>query len=232
MTKARDLANIISGGFTVDDIPNIPASKITSGTFADDRLPSTALNSNVDLTNLSASNLTSGTIPTARITALPSGVGGKILQVVHGTSSTEFTETSPIDSTTYYPSSNKISLTITPTSTSSKIIINAIASLRMKKDNQTGDMGIALVIKESISSGSTTELYPTSNAYDSGMYITGNVPNAFMRYRHNEVVYRTPSTTNAITYEVGMFAYASNLDYIDLMQGNSRGEITAYEVQG
>ena len=29
MTKARDLANIISGGFTADDIPNLDASKIT-----------------------------------------------------------------------------------------------------------------------------------------------------------------------------------------------------------
>ena len=45
MTKARDLANIISTGvpnslITLDanEIPNIPASKITSGTFADARL--------------------------------------------------------------------------------------------------------------------------------------------------------------------------------------------------
>ena len=38
MTKARDLANIITGGFTEADIPNLPASKITSGTFADARV--------------------------------------------------------------------------------------------------------------------------------------------------------------------------------------------------
>ena len=76
MTKARDLANIISGGFTESDIPNLATSKITSGTFADARLPATALNSNVDLTTLSASNLTSGTVADARLpsTALNSNV--------------------------------------------------------------------------------------------------------------------------------------------------------------
>ena len=38
MTKARDLADIISGGFTASDIPNLDAGKITSGTFADARI--------------------------------------------------------------------------------------------------------------------------------------------------------------------------------------------------
>jgi hypothetical protein len=54
MTKARDLANIISGGFDATDIPNLDAAKITSGTFPDARLPSTALNSNVSVPNQSA----------------------------------------------------------------------------------------------------------------------------------------------------------------------------------
>ena len=43
MTKARDLANIISGGFTADDIPNIDASKITTGSIADARIPASAV---------------------------------------------------------------------------------------------------------------------------------------------------------------------------------------------
>ena len=45
------------------EIPNIDASKITSGSIASARL------GNIDLTNLSATNLTSGTIPDARVSS-------------------------------------------------------------------------------------------------------------------------------------------------------------------
>jgi len=50
-----------------NEIPSLDTAKITTGTFADARMPSTVLNSNVDLTNLSATNLTSGTVPIARL---------------------------------------------------------------------------------------------------------------------------------------------------------------------
>ena len=57
-----------NGSITLDanEIPDIPASKITSGTFANARLSSGSVTQHVDLSNLSASNLTSGTVPNAR----------------------------------------------------------------------------------------------------------------------------------------------------------------------
>ena len=76
MTKARDLANVISGSGTLNAnvIPALPASKITSGTFDDARISSSSVTAHVDLTSLSASNLTSGTVPSARLSLSASDV--------------------------------------------------------------------------------------------------------------------------------------------------------------
>ena len=38
MSRARELADIVGGGFTESDLPNLSAAKITSGTFADVRI--------------------------------------------------------------------------------------------------------------------------------------------------------------------------------------------------
>ena len=66
MTKARDLANIISGGFDATlDIPNLDTAKITSGTFADARIP-----------NLDTAKITSGTLADARFPATLPAVSG------------------------------------------------------------------------------------------------------------------------------------------------------------
>ena len=80
-----------------NEIPNLDTAKITTGTFADARLPSTALNSNVDLTNLSASNLTSGTLADARFPATLPAVSGANLTNLPGGS--DFVKLGTVDVT-------------------------------------------------------------------------------------------------------------------------------------
>jgi len=76
MGRARNLANVISGAGTisVDAIPALPTSKITSGTFDNARLSAGSVTQHVDLSNLNASNLTSGTVPSARVSLSASDI--------------------------------------------------------------------------------------------------------------------------------------------------------------
>jgi len=173
--------------------------------------------------NLSTINMASGVSP---------GTGmGKILQVVQGTSSTEFTQSSPSNSVVYYPSSNKLSASITPSSTSSKILIQYVSTARASHGTN-GDVGIALAVKETISGGSTTEIKPDVDTFGSGFY-NSNVDNGSnYRVRLSDVVYRTPSTTSATTYEVGVSGYNADSNGIRLNSDNSRGEIILMEIAG
>ena len=154
---------------------------------------------------------------------------GKVLQVVQGTSSTQFTQSSPTDGTVYYPSSNKLSASITPSSTSSKILIQYVSTARGDHTTNT-DVGFALAVKETISGGSTTEIKPQNNAYGSGFYNSNVDQGSSYRVRLSDVVYRTPSTTSATTYEVGVFGY--NSTSIRLNADSSKGEIILMEIAG
>tara|TARA_B100000809_G_scaffold249061_1_gene279899 strand:+ start:51 stop:803 length:753 start_codon:yes stop_codon:yes gene_type:complete len=105
-TDTRDASNINAGTLPnarITDLPNAQVaglaasattdttdgSNIASGTVDIARLPSTAVNSNVDLTTLSASNLTSGTLADARFPAtLPAINGSAVTSIAAGNIST------------------------------------------------------------------------------------------------------------------------------------------------
>lgn len=66
------------------NVTAVDAAKITTGTVDVARLPSTVVNSNVDLTTLSASNLTSGTVADARFPATLPATSGVNLTALNG----------------------------------------------------------------------------------------------------------------------------------------------------
>ena len=74
MTRAREIAKFVNATARLTNVPtqdltNLNASNLTSGTIPNARISSGSVTQHVDLTSLDASNLTSGTIPNARISS-------------------------------------------------------------------------------------------------------------------------------------------------------------------
>ena len=123
------------------------------------------------------------------ITALPAGVGGKILQVVQGSQSAQSTQ-----STSY--GDTGLSAAIQPTSTSNKILIMV---------NQhcftVGDGGGSIkLVRDS------TSIYTPGDGY--AFYFDGASIDA--RQYHSFNYLDSPSSTNSITYKTQARAYNSN----------------------
>lgn len=174
------------------------------------------------ITKLDLTKAVSGTLPDGNA---PSG---SVLQVVQGSSTTEFTQSSPANNTPYFPSSNKLSASITPSSTSSKILVQYVSTISI--GDTVSDGGVAMAVKETISGGTTTTIEPHDDTYASGFYFSSHLADNW-RIRLCETVYRSPSTTSEITYEVGVSGYGAS-NQVRLNNSGSRGEIILMEIAG
>ena len=144
------------------------------------------------------------------ITALPAGVGGKVLQVVQGIKTTSFASTS----TTYVGTG--LTADITPSSTSSKILI----LVRTDFDTRSNTANVlATVFRDTtnLGGGSDDALFRV-NASASGRIIAGQ-----------SISYLdSPSSTSTLTYE--LYAKAP-LQWIT-PGGSDTATIQLLEIQG
>ena len=172
------------------------------------------------LTRIKSLGITDGTITgddinstfnlTGKTVTLPSGTGGKVLQVITATDSTERSTTS----SSYVTASNTLSVTITPSSTSNKILILASSAVDAASDN----VGYYTIYKN----GSTN--LGATNGF--AMSRNGNV-NAAYNFGINYL--DSPSTTSATTYQIYMKGDGTN---VLLNRNNTKGSITCLEIAG
>ena len=173
------------------------------------------------ITRLGGANAITGTLPAANIndtsigniTALPAGVGGKVLQVVTSVPTSSFSTTSTSLVDTPY------SITITPTATNSKMIVEF--SGNWGKDTVSGRSQLVALGN---SSGSFSTIKTSSYAAWSS---TSNANMDIIR-----VVEDSVGTTNAVTYKLQTRAVTSGITVYLPLNANDAALATVYEIEG
>jgi hypothetical protein len=181
-------------------------SKIDAANFLDGTLPDTNIN-NASLDN---------------VTGLPAGVGGKILQVVEGSSTTQHEATG---------SANQdigLSVNITPSATSSKIYVVADFLYSIFQSGEYGSSAQFAVLRDSTtiiagSGGSGQDYNVEASALSSNNYVT-------MAGINTMQILDAPSSTSQITYKVQSTGVTSTR--VRSMLNGVRGSIVAMEVSG
>ena len=144
------------------------------------------------------------------VTALPSGVGGKVLQVVTGTDSTERNTTS----TSFVTSSNTLSISITPSSASNKVFV--VVNTGFFK--ATGGSGFLTIYRGASNLGGAGGMTQVQQAF----------------YNSSCISYLdSPSSTSALTYQLYFRSSDANPIYINSNNGGGLiCSLTAFEIAG
>jgi len=160
------------------------------------------------------SGMTTASLPTLTGTEMPTG---SVLQVVHGSYSSEMSTTS---GSTFVATG--ASITITPTSSSSKILVMFNQHCRVDKNN--GDQGAGFALKR----GSTT-IWSTPQPYAVYSYNGTSSPND-RRFYQPLTYLDSPNTTSATTYSSFINEYGSGTTYAQ--SDSSPTMMTLMEIAG
>ena len=150
------------------------------------------------------------------ITALPTGLGGKVLQVVEGTcatgSSTSTTSTSYTDT--------NLSAAITPSSSSNKILCLVSGDMRATTGNGYNVQGRINIVRGS------TEII------DGDVYIDGESNTYDPKVGAKIFLSKldSPSTTSSTTYKVQVKSVGSNYSPTIAFSANNTSTITLIEI--
>ena len=159
---------------------------------------------NGTITGLSVGGLPDGTVDAD---TLASGVGGKVLQVVNFQTGTGATGSTTVPHDNTIPQNTEgtefMTLAITPTSASSKLIIDVVAVIA----HATGDTHCVFLCQDS-----------TANALASVDTNAGNLENNTLFLRH----YMTASTTSSTTFKVRAGSNSAGTFTFNGVNGNQK----------
>jgi hypothetical protein len=194
-----------SGAITLA-APAIAGTNTLSLPAVTDTLVGLAATQTLTNKSIAATQLT-GTIAAARLPA------GSVLQVVSNftTTFTSSTSSTPVDTT--------LSASITPSSTSSKIVI-FVSQSGTEKNNSANDNGINLFLVRN-----STSLFQWTVALNYTNSSTNLISGSSINYVDS------PATTSSVTYKTQYASY-NNSGNIRIQSNNDRSQILLMEIAG
>ena len=161
------------------------------------------------ITRLGVNNISNSTL--ANVTSLPAGVGGKVLQVVTALDGTNRATTSE----TFGLNSSTLTLNITPSATSSKILVTCSAMLYIG-----GQAARLTIFRDS------TNLASATAPEDSFVTMDGDGNFGAVSGMH---FLDSPSTTSAVNYQI-RFRNNQGSTTTTMPFRSALGVLTAYEI--
>jgi hypothetical protein len=143
--------------------------------------------------------------------------GGKILQIVRATDSTERTTTS-----TAFVDVTGMSVTITPQKSDSAILVIATGRAQVVNNSGTGVIGI-ISITDSSDNSITGDHAITVTGFAAASAITHQTP-FFI------VGYATPATTSSVTYKMRFRTTTGSGTEVQILNQTATGQVYAIEV--
>ena len=148
-----------------------------------------------------------------------SGAGGGVIQTVQ----TVDTTASTAISTTSYTDAGSLNVSITPTTTSNKILIIATTNIQAFVSAQEVSAGLRI-----LRGSSEIVEYPYAFVLEAGTSGNGRI---FYNTNHSATYLDSPSTTSAVTYKVQLKVYGtSNSQRLSYNQNSSKSTILVMEV--
>ena len=216
-----------SGKFLTTDGTNTSWGAVSTDPTMGGDLSGTASNAQIVAGSVGATELSSTLDLSGKTVTLPAGTGGKVLQVLQAVKTNEFSTTS-----TSYVDLTNLSVSITPSSTSSKILISYNIN-----GGTAGDVchGYLTLVRNS------TEIFKadTAGSRRSATNVI-NTPTQ-MQLTYSAEYLDSPSTTSATTYKVQILSSNGLAVYINrsgrdnnalAFDGRSVSSITVMEIAG
>ena len=165
------------------------------------------INGDGTITGISVGGLPNGIVDTDMLAAnavsaakLASGAGGKVLQVVQSSTSSEH-----VNQTTTFADTN-LSGSITPSSTSSKILVTVSQAYEITR-NSTEAGGSIRLLRDS----TVIESAVSSDGGKFKLYMYTNAASGYSQYNaYSVTILDSPNTTSAITYKTQSAVYIAN----------------------